>query len=430
MSSENPAKKLVRKVLKGKVLRTVEDEYRLARASYANARFNWPAKGMRVIMITGTNGKTTTAHFLFSILRTAGYSVGLSSTAEFRINDQVEANTTNMTVIDPVKLRRELASFKAHKVDFVILEATSQALDQHRLWGIPCEVAIMTNLTQDHLDYHKTMKNYAKAKSKLWALEPKYSILNQDDEWFEYFYKKATGKKLTYGSKADIQFADYRVEGSHSKFTLELPTGKSVVKMLLGGKYNVYNALAAATAAYALKVSAEHIEEGIEALEGISGRLQPVVTHKGFKVLVDYAHTPDGLEKVLGAVQDMSKGNLWLVFGACGDRDQSKRPIMGKIAGRLADKIVVTDEESYSEDPEAIRTAIVEGVKKARGGEAKMIEIADRKAAIKHALDNAKKGDLVLITGLGHEQYRVEQGKKVKWNDANVVQKLLTISKK
>jgi UDP-N-acetylmuramoyl-L-alanyl-D-glutamate--2,6-diaminopimelate ligase len=424
----NPAKKLVRKVLKGKVLRTVEDEYRLARASFANARFNWPARGMRVIMITGTNGKTTTAHFLFSILRAAGYSVGLSSTAEFRINDQVEANTTNMTVIDPVELRRQIASFKVHQVDFVILEATSQALDQHRLWGIPCEVAIMTNLTQDHLDYHKTMDNYAAAKAKLWQFEPKYSILNKDDEWFSYYKKVATGKLFTYGAKsADITFKDYKAEGEHAKFTLELPEGKSVIKMALAGKYNMYNAVAAATAAVALKVSPEHIEEGIEALDGVSGRLEPVVVHKGRHVMVDYAHTPDGLEKVLGAVQDMTKGNLWLVFGACGDRDKTKRPIMGKIAGRLADKIVVTDEESYSEDPAKIRHAVIEGVKKARGGEGKMVEIADRKKAIKHALDNAKKGDLILITGLGHEQFRVEQGKKIRWNDADVVKKLLRL---
>ena len=143
-------KSIARKMLHGKVLRTIEDEYRLARASYANARFNWPARGMRVIMVTGTNGKTTTAHYMFSILREAGYSVGLSSTAEFRVNERIEVNDTNMTVINPVILRKQLAMFKRSNVDFVILEATSQALDQHRLFGIPCEVAIFTNLTHEH----------------------------------------------------------------------------------------------------------------------------------------------------------------------------------------------------------------------------------------------------------------------------------------
>lgn len=420
------AKKLVRKVLKGKVLRTLEDEYRLARASYANARFNWPARDMRVIMITGTNGKTTTAHFLFSILRKAGYSVGLSSTAEFRINERVEVNDTNMTVVDPVKLRGQLARFKESGVDFVILEATSQALDQHRLYGIPCEVAIFTNLTQDHLDYHKTMENYAAAKAKLWNLKPKISVLNLDDEWFDYYKKRATGKVFTYGLyKADVSVSGYKVVKGRAQFTLGLKDGKSVISLSLAGKYNAYNAAAAATAAEALGVKGEDIEEGIEAVKTLSGRLQEVKTNKQYKVLVDYAHTPDGLDKALRAVKELTSGDLILVFGACGDRDKSKRPKMGQIAARLADKIIVTDEESYSEDPKSIRSAVIEGVNSVKNGEKKCSEVADRKKAIKQALSIAKKGDTVLITGLGHEQYRVQNGKRIKWNDAEVVQKLL-----
>lgn len=419
-------KKLVRKVLPKKLLRSVEDEYRLARASYANARFNWPAKNMRVIMITGTNGKTTTAHFLFSILRTAGYSVGLSSTAEFRINEHIEANETNMTVLNPIELRRQLASFKRAGVDFVILEATSQALDQHRLFGIPCEIAIFTNLTQDHLDYHKTMNKYAAAKAKLWDLKPKISVLNLDDEWFDYFRKKATGEVLTYGLyKADVTVSGYKSTKTGAQFTLGLKDGKSVISLHLAGKYNAYNAAAAATAAQALNIKGEQIEQGIEALKSLSGRLEEVENKKPYKILVDYAHTPDGLEKALIAVRELTSNNLWLVFGACGDRDRIKRPIMGKIAAQLADKLVVTDEESYSEDPARIRSAIIEGIKRTKKGESKLIEIGDRKKAIKYALENAKKGDTILITGLGHEQYRIENGKRIRWNDAEVTKKLL-----
>ena len=420
-------KSLARKVLNGKVLRVLEDEYRLARASFANARFNWPAKGMRVIMITGTNGKTTTAHFLFSILREAGYSVGLSSTAEFRINEQVQANDTNMTVVNPVKLREQIANFKNHNVDFVILEATSQALDQHRLYGIPCEVAIFTNLTQDHLDYHKSMDAYARAKARLWQdFKPKISILYVNDEWYEYFRKIATGNIKTYGlSKADVTISNYSVDKNRTQFTLGLKDGKSVVSLQLTGKYNALNAAAAATAAQELGVKGEDIEKGIESLQALSGRLQEVQTKKPYKVLVDYAHTPDGLEKVLGAVKELTNGSLWLVFGACGDRDKSKRPKMGKIAGRLADKIVVTDEESYNEDPEEIRASVIDGIKLTKDAEKKMLEISDRKKAIKYALDNAKKDDTILITGLGHEQFRIQNGKRLKWNDAEVVKKLL-----
>lgn len=418
-------KNIARKVLKGKVLRTLEDEYRLARASYANAKFNWPAKGMRVIMITGTNGKTTTAHFMFSILRGAGYSVGLSSTAEFRINERIQVNDTNMTVVNPVKLRQQLAEFKAAGVEFVILEATSQALDQHRLYGIPCEVAIFTNLTQDHLDYHKTMQKYAAAKAKLWDLKPKISVLNLDDDWYDYYKKRATGKIFTYGLyKADVIVSGYKVVNNKAQFTLGLKDGKSVLSLHLAGKYNAYNAAAAATAAEALGVKGEDIEQGIESLHELSGRLQEVPINKPYKVLVDYAHTPDGLKKVLLAVRELTTKDVWLVFGACGDRDKTKRPIMGEIAARMADKVVVTDEESYTEDPQAIRSAVIEGVVSVKSGKKKLVEIADRKDAITYALNNAKKGDIVLITGLGHEQFRVEHGKKIPWNDAEVVKKL------
>lgn len=412
-------------MLKGRVLRAVETEYRLARASFVNARFQWPARGMRVIMITGTNGKTTTAHFLFSILRSAGYKVGLASTAEVKINEQTEANDTNMTVLNPGEVQRLFAKFKDHQVDFVILEATSQALDQHRLWGIPCEVAIFTNLSQDHLDYHKTMDKYAAAKAKLWELKPKLSVLNADDAWYDYYKKVATGKLLSYGKKTgEVKFSDYEPVAHAAKFCLRLPGGKQMVKIHLSGEYNVYNALAAAAAAYGMGIDPEKIEEGLEALEHLAGRLEEVEIDKPYQVIVDYAHTPDGLEKLLIAAREMTKGKLWLVFGACGDRDKAKRPVMGKIAAKLADNIVLTDEESYSEKPEVIITAIKSGIEQARGGLAKATEILDRRLAIAHAMNHAKKGDLILVAGLGHEQFRIQNGKKTPWSDPEIIKKL------
>jgi UDP-N-acetylmuramyl-tripeptide synthetase len=418
-------KKFARKVVPKRLLTGVEKEYRLARASYANARFRWPARGMRVIMITGTNGKTTTAHFLFSILRKAGYSVGLLSTAEFKINERTQANDTNMTAIEPVQLRKKLAEMKAHQVDFVILEATSIALDQHRLFGIPCEVAIMTNLTQDHLDYHKSMVKYAEAKALLWENEPGLSILNADDRWYKFYKKHATGKLIDYGkTNGKIHFSDFKQTAKNSSFTLKTPSGRTVVKLKLIGEYNAYNALAAASAAYGLGVSVDTIEEGLEDLSTIPGRLEFAPINKPYQVIVDYAHSPDGLEKLLTAAREITKKRIWLVFGSCGDRDQEKRPIMGEIAAKLADKIVLTDEESYSEDPLAIIAAVKAGIVGVEGGEEKLTVIPDRKKAIKYALDNAKKDDLILITGLGHEQFRIQNGKKTPWNDTEVVKKL------
>lgn len=417
------AKSTVRKVVKGKALRAIESEYRLARASYANARFNWPAKGMRVIMITGTNGKTTVAHFMFSILRAAGYSVGMLSTAEFKINERTQANDTNMTAIEPIPFRRKLAELRDNGVEFVILEATSQSLDQYRLYGVPCEVGIMTNLTPEHLDYHKTMENYAAAKAKLWDLKPTISVLNADDEWFSYYNKVATGRVLTYGKKSgDGKFADYSHTAKGARFKLKLPSGGLVVSSKLTGEYNAYNALAAAMAAEGLGVEPEIIEQGIESLAGIPGRLQFVDVKKPFQVVVDYAHTADGLEKLLKAGREMCKGNIWLVFGACGDRDREKRPVMGEVAAKMADKIVLTDEESYSEQPQDIVNEIKPGIEKVKGGSKKVTEILDRKKAIKYALGNAKKGDLIFVTGLGHEQFRIQNGEKTPWNDAQVVE--------
>lgn len=424
-------KKVVRKVVKGKALRSIENQYRLARASYANARFQWPARGMRVIMITGTNGKTTVAHFVFSILRAAGYSVGLLSTAEFKINERTEANDTNLTAIEPVALRKRLFELKNAGVEFVVLEATSQSLDQYRLYGIPCEVGVITNLTPEHLDYHKTMENYAAAKAKLWKLEPRVSVLNADDDWFDYYQKVATGKVLTYGKKEGKgKFSDYKHTKEGASFKLRLPSGQMVVKSHLPGEYNAYNALAAAMVAEGLGVDPEQIEEGIENLPGIPGRQQFVDINKPYSVVVDYAHTPDGLEGALKAGREACSGKLWLVFGSCGDRDKEKRPLMGEVAAKFADKIVLTDEESYSEDPQAIIDAIKPGILKVKGGKSKFIEVLDRKEAIKYALDNAKKGDLIMITGLGHERFRVmsggiHDGKKIPWNDADVVKQLV-----
>lgn len=420
------AKKAVRGVVKGKALRAIESEYRLARASYANARFHWPARGMRVIMITGTNGKTTTAHFLFSILRAAGYSVGMLSTAEFKVNERTQANDTNMTAIEPITFRKKLADMRDVGVEFVILEATSIALDQHRLFGVPCEVAIMTNLTQDHLDYHKTMQNYAAAKAKLWGLKPKLSILNADDQWFDYYRSVATGKVLTYGKNEGTHtFTDYKPEKNTARFKLRLREGSLVIQSHLTGEYNVYNALAAATAAEGLGVSQDAIEAGIESMRSIPGRLEAVDIKKPYSVVVDYAHTPDGLEKVLKAGREMCSGKIWLVFGACGDRDQGKRPLMGTVAAQLADHIVLTDEESYSEQPQAIIDEIKPGILKVKGNKSRFTEILDRREAIKYALDHAQKDDLILITGLGHERYRIQNGKKAPWNDTEVVKKLL-----
>lgn len=409
--------------------RRLEDTYRKSRVRLLNARYGNPASGQRVIAITGTNGKTTTANYLNEILKAAGHTTAMFSTANIEIAGEKKLNDLNRTVALTGQLMRFLKRAKKAKVDFVILETTSHALQQHKLDTIPIECAIMTNLTQDHLDYHGTMENYAKAKGLLFSQRPRYIVLNDDDEWFEFFNQYQPGEqKITYGTQLTSDCRITRVKlykrGSEAELVFDTQTHLELATAL-PGKFNVYNLAAAASAAYLYHIPLEAIVEGVSNLEAVPGRFERPVEGKPYEVIVDYAHTPDSLEKLLEAIKDKTKGRLILVFGACGDRDKSKRPLMGKIAAQLADRIFVTEEESYNENPKAIREMIITGIKNG-GGEPKMDEIPERRDAIKKALSIARTGDSVVITGMGHEQYRIVQGERIPWNDSDVVRELLS----
>lgn len=428
--SMDTLKQVAKQIIPAGMVRGAANNFHFLEAALANLRHGFPAKGMRVIMVTGTNGKTTTAAYLGSILKESGKKVGVLTTAYFEINGQRFDNDQNFTVLHPNVLQSKLAEMKKHGVDTLVLEVTSHAIEQHRVWGVPCEVAVMTNLTQDHLDYHGTMEAYAATKAKLFKAKPRYIVLNHDDEWFDYFDQFPPGEQsITYGTHADadcqLKGAKLHREGSQAQVEIDHQTKLELV-VHMPGKFNVYNAMAAASAAYVLHVGTEAIESGIEAVEGIPGRQQRVDEGQNFEVLVDYAHTPDALEQLLSSLRHMGKkrGRVILVFGACGDRDQGKRPIMGEVAAEYADHIIVTDEESYSEDPAEIRTMIMDGITKAKA-EDKTEEIADRREAIAKALEMARRADTVVITGMGHEQFRVVNGEKLPWNDAAVVRELL-----
>lgn len=393
-----------------------------------SAQYGNPGKGQRIIAITGTNGKTTTANYLNEILKAAGHTTAMFTTANIEIGGVMKANDLNRTVALTGQLMRFLRQAKKAKAEFVILETTSHALQQHKLDTIPVECAIMTNLTQDHLDYHGTMENYAKAKGLLFAQHPRYIVLNDDDEWFEFFDQfQPSEEKMTYGTKvtSDCRIARVKLykKGSEAELVFDTQTHLELATAL-PGKFNVYNLAAAAAAAYLYHVPLSAIVDGVANLEAVPGRFERPVDDKPYDVIVDYAHTPDSLEKLLEAIKEKTKGRVILVFGACGDRDKSKRPIMGKIAARLADRIFVTEEESYNEDPEEIREMIITGIKNG-GGEPKMDEIPERRDAIEKALSIARTGDSVVITGMGHEQYRIVQGNRIPWNDSQVVRDIL-----
>lgn len=415
-------------MLPEKQVRAVEEAYRRTRVKAVSAWYGNPASGLKVIAVTGTNGKTTTVNYINEILKEAGHKTALFSTALIEVNGKTVLNDLNATVGTTARMQSFFRDAKRAKVDYVILEITSHALHQHKLDTVPILAAVFTNLTQDHLDYHGTMEKYAEAKGKLFARRPRYIVLNRDDEWFDFFDKyQAKEQKITYGThdeaEAKIEKVTLYRKGSEARVVIDHQT-KLELATALPGKFNVYNMTAAAATTYLLGVKRSDIIEGAANLEGVPGRFERVTEGQPYDVIVDYAHTPDALEKLLESVNATKKNRTILVFGACGDRDKSKRPLMGEIAAKLADRIFLTDEESYSEDPDTIRRMIYDGIEQGNGA-GKTTEIADRRDAIAKALAIAKKGDTVLITGMGHEVFRIVAGEKLPWNDGDVVREIL-----
>jgi len=420
--------KAVRNGLPSGAVRSIEEVYRKGRVKAVSAKYGNPARSLKVIAVTGTNGKTTTVNYINEILKEAGYKTAMFSTALIEVAGKSQINDLNATVATTERMQQFFRDAKKAKADYVVLEITSHALDQHKLDGVPIEVAVMTNLTQDHLDYHKTMEQYAAAKSKLFQGEPKFIVLNRDDEWFDYFNTHMAGaQKITYGEHTDaearIDHTKLYKKGSEARVVIDHQV-KLELATALPGKFNIYNMTAAAAVAYILGVKLDDIIEGVANLEGVPGRFERVVEGKGYDVIVDYAHTPDALEKLLDAAKSITKNRVILVFGATGDRDKGKRPIMGELAAKHADRIILTDDESYNEDPKAIRDEVRKGIEKARGI-AKTIELGDRREAIEKALSIAAKNDTILITGMGHEQYRIVNGERLPWDDAAVVREIL-----
>lgn len=421
-------KKVVKKVLPEGVRGSAANIYHLGMAMAASARFGFPARSAQVIMITGTNGKTTTATLIAEMLRRTGHKVGVNTTAFYQIGDEITPKASSRTLEDAFELQAMFAKMKQAGCQYIVLEATSQGLVQYRLWGVPCDVAVMTNLTQDHLDYHKTMENYAAAKAKLFQSKPRLIILNRDDAWFDYFNQfAATERKVTYGTAPDasVRIADATMDAQGSEVTLKIEKDHELkFHIHLPGKFNVYNAAAAAAVGYYLQLEPEQISKGLASLKSVPGRMQRIDEGQRFDVVVDYAHTPDALQNALETMRHLTKGKLWVVFGATGNRDAAKRPVMGEIAATLADRIVVTDEEPYSEEPGTIRAAVLEGIK-AAGGQAKTVEIADRGEAIAKAITEARPRDSVIITGMGHESVRNVGGQKLPWSDTQAARDAL-----
>ncbi|MBQ6149847.1 UDP-N-acetylmuramoyl-L-alanyl-D-glutamate--2,6-diaminopimelate ligase [Candidatus Saccharibacteria bacterium] len=393
--------------------------YHFAQSVVAGIKNGWPGKKLHVIGVTGTNGKTTTCFMLWHILNSAGLKTGLMTTVAWGVED-LEPELGHMTTVDALTLNKRIKAIKDQGAEYLVLEVTSHALAEYRTLGIPIEIAIFTNLTHEHLDYHKTIKKYRDAKGKLFK-KANFSILNADDNAAKY-YENLSHKYITYGIKnGQNQAKDIKLGVSGVKYSL----GDMEIETKIPGEFNVYNSMAAALAAKKLGLINEQIENGIKTLDSVEGRMNIVDEGQPFTVIVDYAHAPDALEKVFESVKG-HEGRIISVHGGAGRRDPSTRPIRGAILAKYSDIVIITEDDSRDEDPEKIAEGFIKGAEK----EGKILEKdlfkeLDREKAIKLALDLAKPGDLVLILGKGHEKTILRADGPHDFEDIKVVKKLL-----
>ena len=380
-----------------------------------------------MIGVTGTNGKTTTTNIVRAILRKAGFKVGLIGTINIMIED--EAIVAHNTTPDVVDLQRALYRMKEAGCEYVVMEVSSHALALNRVAGCEYDNAALTNITQDHLDFHKTLENYRDAKGLLFEhlhegkKENKTAVFNMDDASSPILCDRTKTRILTYGEgrNNDIYPLFFKVEAKQMRLQLHTPVGEMDLLLKITGEFNVYNVMAAVAIALAEQIDKKTIVDVLNGFDGVPGRFQLVEAGQPYTVIVDYAHTPDGLENVLKTARSITEGKLWVVFGCGGDRDNKKRPIMGRIALELADRVVVTSDNPRTEDPAVIIDEIAEALKDVPEG--KSVElIAERRDAIYHALSEAAANDVIMIAGKGHENYQILADKTIHFDDREVVQ--------
>lgn len=393
--------------------------YHYAQSLVAGIKYNFPGKKLRVIGVTGTNGKTTTSFMIWQMLNHAGYKTGLMTTVAWGVK-KLQPELNHMTTVDAFTLNGRIADIKNQGAEFLVLEVTSHALAQFRTLGIPIEVAVFTNLTHDHLDYHKTIANYRAAKGKLFK-KAKFSILNADDPTTVY-YKKLAKSFTTYGiKKGDHRATDIKLNVSGVSYSLD----NLQISTQIPGEFNVYNSMAAALVGEKLGLTNTQIVDGIKSLTSVEGRMNIIDEGQPFTVIVDYAHAPDALEKVFASIKG-HKGKIISVHGGAGRRDPSTRPIRGEILAKNSDIVIITEDDSRDEDPEKIAAGFIKGAEKqGKILNKDLFKELDRAKAIELAIKKAKKGDLVLILGKGHEKTILRADGPHDFEDIKVARKIL-----
>ncbi|HET9235391.1 MAG TPA: UDP-N-acetylmuramoyl-L-alanyl-D-glutamate--2,6-diaminopimelate ligase [Candidatus Eisenbacteria bacterium] len=401
---------------------------RKAMALAAAAFFSHPSRFLELCGVTGTNGKTTVTHLVQAVATAAGRRAEVLGTLGSKVG--TEYRVTGFTTPEAPALQKYLREAVERKTEWLAMEVSSHALAQARVFGTDFSTVVFTNLTRDHLDFHGTMESYFEAKARLFSPDGRGSereavaVLNLEDPAGQVLAGKVTGPKATYGfgRGSDYRAYDLRTSAASTGYTLSTPHGRSPVELHLPGRFNVLNALAAQAAGMERGLSLEAAVRGVESVTRVPGRMEQVTGSQTFAVVVDYAHTPDALEHALRAARSFTAGKLIVVFGCGGERDRGKRPEMGRVAGREADRIVLTSDNPRTEDPDAILDAIEEGVK---GMTVPYLRERDRARAIALALEHARPGDTVLIAGKGHENYQIIGSTTLPFDDRLVAVEVL-----
>lgn len=423
----------VKKLVPQRLFETIEPYGHLAEAIGFNILSGFPGRGMKVIAVTGTNGKTSTAFFIHKMLHEAGYKTGLMTTVAYGVGDDIRQQVHHYTNVPVPELMQRLRWMRAQQIDWLVLEVTSQALVQHRVWGVPFSVGVLTNITHEHLDYHKTFERYIEAKRLLFKRVARnrqglqVGIANAEDPQGERF-AATTPHGVLYGvHMGDVHAENVKSTPSGSTYTAVAGKDRYDIVCHIPGSFYIQNSLAAVCVGRAVGLSKPQIEQGIAALSSVAGRMTTIDEGQPFHVIVDYAHTPDSFEKLFKDIKPLVRGKLRVMFGSAGRRDETKRAVQGRLAGEYADEVILTEEDDRDIDGMEILDQIAVGAESAgKVRDKDLFLVHDRDAAIKFTLARARKGDTVLLLGKGHEKTIERSSGEEAWDEIGTTRTVLS----
>jgi UDP-N-acetylmuramoyl-L-alanyl-D-glutamate--2,6-diaminopimelate ligase len=421
--------------MKNFVPQNIRNIYHLFQAILANLAYGFPSRNIKIIGVTGTNGKTTTCQMIARILEEAGSKVAMATTINFKIGEKEWVNATKFTTLSSFAVQKFISQAVESGCKYLILETSSHSLDQNRVWGVKYETAVITNITREHLDYHKNMEKYRQAKMKLYN-EVNTVVVNLDMERPEDFISCKSKLKFGFTTSCSNKIQNPNgqinvIKSEDIKLTIDGSSFKiqdAIFKLNIPGLFNVENALAAICVGISEKLNLEICSKAFEKIKGIPGRMEYLPNDRNINIIIDYAVTPDSLEKLYRLINDIRSDSFGIslnsriisVFGACGERDRGKRPMMSEIVSRFADVIILTNEDPYHEDPWRIINELAVGVKNKKENE-NLWKIMDRREAIRKALKLAQPGDYIIVTGKGAEETMAIGDERIPWNDRKVV---------